>query len=430
MVLTRAVMLAAAAGLFALHGMAQAGPYGGLQTASAGSPGFAPLSAGDSEQKRTAELLADLQQRSSPSYRASARGATRFNDRMLVTRREQQEAPLYARAETIPPPSTSYRGNNAAYVNSASPALTTSPTDAAYANSYGLSANTIPQMPDARPGECFALSKTPEKFSTRQQEYELRAASERIETTPPRYELVNEQYVVREAYERMEVIPAAFRTVTEQVEVAPPSTRYITSEPIYETVTERVLEQPARTVWKRGNGPIQRIDNATGDILCLVEEPAVYKTIQRRVLRQAADVREVPVPGQTALVSKQVIDRPAEVRRVVVPEQLGTRTVRRLADPGSARRIQIPAQTGTTTVRELVEPSRLEWRPVLCETNMTPDVIRRVQQALMDNGFNPGPATGRLNRETIDALNAYQRAKNLPEDRYLNMETVRALGVM
>ena len=62
--------------------------------------------------------------------------------------------------------------------------------------------------------------------------------------------------------------------------------------------------------------------------MCLVEEPAVYKTVTRRVLKTPAQVQEIPVPGQVGTVSKQVIDRPAEVRRVVIPEQIGTRTVR------------------------------------------------------------------------------------------------------
>ena len=367
-----------------------------------GGPGFPALSSGEFEQKRTAELLAQTQLRG----RAPVTGSVaRLDPQLLVTRRDSSPAEPYPTSTAVPPPSADYL-----------PAA--------------MGSHSIPPMPDARPGECFALVKLPEQYRSYQQEYELRAASERIETTPPRYETVTEQYVVREAYERMEVVPASFRTVTEPVEVTPPSVQYQSTEPLYETVTEQVLEQPARTVWKRGSGPIQRIDNATGEIMCLVEEPAVYRSVSRRVLRAPAELREITVPGQTALVSKQVIDRPAEVRRVVVPEQLGTRTVRRLVAPGTARRVPIPAQLGSTTVRELVEPSRLEWRAVLCQTNMTPDVIGRVQTALARQGYHPGPVTGRLGPETIAALNQYQRARQLPVDQYLNLETVRSLGVM
>lgn len=422
------VLVAAASASLSLMAHAQGsrpgtGPY---ETAAYGGPGFPAMSSGEFEQKRTAELLADSQMRNSAPRLATT---SRLGERTTVTRSLASENVAYApRSEvSVPPPSMAYAGSY--QVASAAPVMVAAAPEPAYA-SYAGGSNSIPPMPDARAGECFALIKIPEQFRSYQKEYELRSASERVETTPPRYEMVTEQYVVREAYERMEVVPATFRTVTEQVEVAPPSVRYQSTEPVYENVTEQVLEQPARTVWKRGTGPIQRIDNATGEIMCLVEEPAVYKTVTRRVLKTPAQVQEIPVPGQVGTVTRQVIDRPADVRRVVVPEQIGTRTVRKLVEPGGVRRVPIPAQMGSTTVRELVSPARLEWRAVLCQTNMTPDVIGRVQTALANNGYNPGPVNGRLGPETIAALNQYQRSRNLPIDGYLNMETVRSLGVM
>ena len=418
----RVLVAVAAAGLVVpAHAQGSSAASGVYETAAYGGPGFPATSNGQYEQKRTAELLAESQMRNSGVRSSSTVG--RLDDRMQVTRRSSDSADTYTRTSSVPPPAPVYSNYTVA---SAAPVVS-APT---YGAGYAPGSNSIPPMPDARAGECFALVKIPEQFRTYQKEYELRAASERVETTPPRYEMVTEQYVVREAYERMEVVPATFRTVTEQVEVAPPSVRYQSTEPVYENITEQVLEQPARTVWKRGSGPIQRIDNATGEIMCLVEEPAVYKTVTRRVLKTPAQVQEIPVPGQVGTVTKQVIDRPAEVRRVVVPEQIGTRTVRKLVEPGGVRRIPVPAQMGTTTVRELVEPGRLEWRAVLCQTNMNPDVISRVQTALANNGYNPGPVNGRLGPETIAALNQYQRARQLPVDQYLNMETVRSLGVM
>lgn len=405
------------------------------QTPGKGGEYFTARSGGEMEAQRTAEMLAATQQRNSEPRFVSR--MNRLEERFTVTRQAQSENVLLAKADTGVPPPSNYSGGYtsapAVYTNSAPAVYSNAVAPApAYSPSYaaGVAPSAIPAMPDARPGECFALIKVPEKFRTYQKEYELRAASERIETIPPRYETVTEQYIAQEAFERLETIPATFKTVTEQVEVAPASVRYVSTEPVYENVSEQVLEQPARTVWKRGNGPIQRIDNSTGEIMCLVEEPAIYKTVSRRVLKAPAEAREVPVPAQYTTVTKRVIDRPAEVRRVVVPEQVAARTVRKLAEQGGVRRIPIPAQTGSTTVRELVEPARLEWRSVLCETNMTQQNIQRVQEALAREGYNPGPIDGRLNGQTIAALNQYQRARSLPEDRYLNMDTVHALGVM
>lgn len=379
---------------------------------------FANLSPGELQANRTAALLAASQQRPQLRGYSSNPAMNQLDDRFMLA--------------VAPPAPVAMPAYSRAPVSAAAPSYGRTPVFAAAASGTSLSSSgsIIPAMPDARPGECFALVRTPERFQTYQRDYELRAASERIETIAPRYENVTEQYVLQEAYERMEIIPASFRTVTEQLEVAAPSSHYEASEPIYQTITEQVLEQPARTVWKQGNGLIQRVDNTTGDIMCLVEEPAIYKTVTRRVLKAPAEARQVSLPGQYQLVNRRVLDRPAEVRRVVVPQQLATRTVRKQVEPGALRRVSIPAQVGSTTVRELVEPARLEWRSVLCETNMTPQNIQQVQAALAREGFNPGTLDGRLNGATLNALNAYQRARNLPEDRYLNMDTVRALGVM
>ena len=44
-------------------------------------------------------------------------------------------------------------------------------------------------------------------------------------------------------------------------------------------------------------------------------------------------------------------------------------------------------------------------------------------------GFNPGPVNGELRAATMQAVNAYQQSKGLPVDGYLNLETVKSLGV-
>lgn len=289
---------------------------------------------------------------------------------------------------------------------------------------------TIPPMPQsARPGECYALVRTPEQYRSVTREYVARPGYDGIQVTPARYESQVQSYVAAEAYERLEIIPATFKTVTEQVEISPPTTRYLASEPVYETVTERVLETPARQVWKRGRGPIQKVDNATGEILCLVEEPATYRTVTRQVLKQQPTMRQVQVPGEYRTLTRRVIDQPAQVRRVTVPEQRASLTVQRLVQPAGYTSVRVPDQMGAVSVRELAAPATLEWRPVLCETNMNASTVTRVQRALQAAGHDPGPIDGKAGARTMDALNAYQRANGLPEDRYLNLQTLQALGV-
>ena len=181
--------------------------------------------------------------------------------------------------------------------------------------------------------------------------------------------------MVKEASERIETVPA-----------------------VYETVTERVLVKPAYTTWKKGEGAITKVDNSTGEIMCLVEVPAEYKTVSKRVLKT-----------------------PATSRKVSIPAEYQTVRVRKLVQPASERTVQIPAEYDTIVKREKVTDSRLEWKSVLCDTNTNADVIASLQRALKMRGYNPGRIDGVLGRETLDAVAQYQRNKGMASGQ-LTME--------
>jgi peptidoglycan hydrolase-like protein with peptidoglycan-binding domain len=80
-------------------------------------------------------------------------------------------------------------------------------------------------------------------------------------------------------------------------------------------------------------------------------------------------------------------------------------------------------------VTRQTSPGRYEWRGILCETNTTVDRVKQIQTALKSAGFDRGPIDGIVKSETMRAVNAFQQNRNLPVDQYLNIETVRALGV-
>ena len=52
-----------------------------------------------------------------------------------------------------------------------------------------------------------------------------------------------------------------------------------------------------------------------------------------------------------------------------------------------------------------------------------------MQRALQAGGFNPGADSGVLGQQTLEAVARYQQARGLPVHGYLDIETVRALGV-
>jgi len=143
-----------------------------------------------------------------------------------------------------------------------------------------------------RPGACFYEHYTASKFKTEMQEIETGEASEKIEIIPAKYEWTTKRVLVSEASTKVVQVPAT-----------------------YEKIKERILIEPARTMWKQGNGLIEKIDNATGDIMCMVEVPAKYKTITKRVLKTAARTKTIDIDAKYKMVKvRQKISEAQEIK--------------------------------------------------------------------------------------------------------------------
>ena len=248
--------------------------------------------------------------------------------------------------------------------------------------SSDFSPETALLPPAANPGECFARVFIPPTFRTETEQVMAKEASERIEIIPAKYEWVEQRVLVEEASSSVEQFPAE-----------------------YKWVSEKVLVEPAHTVWKKGRGLIEKVDNTTGEIMCLVEVPARYKTVKH-----------------------QVMVNPATTRKVEIPATFKTVKVRKLVSEPQERRIPIPAEYQTVSKTAQVTEGHLEWQRVLCETNVTPEIISRIQNALANSGFDPGPIDGVLGRRTHGAIKAYQRDKGLATGG-LTYETIKSLGI-
>lgn len=301
--------------------------------------------------------------------------------------------------------------------------------------------------PNPKLGECYARVVVPPQYDTATEQVVTRAASKRIDVIPARYETVDETVVVREASKRLEILPATYKTVTEEIVVRPAGKRLVSIPATYENVTERVLVREAYTTWKRGSvwlSQAKQVRTGVGsavakgssttkglddDVLCLVEVPAEYKTVTRRVEKTPPSTQEVAIPEVRNTVTRQVVDQAATTREVDVPALTRVVKVNKLVEPAKEVAIEIPAQYGTVTKTKLVSEAKVEWRSILCETNATSAKIMEIQRALSTAGYNPGKIDGVIRGDTMRAVNAYQQAKGLPVDPYLNIETVKSLGV-
>jgi hypothetical protein len=294
--------------------------------------------------------------------------------------------------------------------------------------SADMSSETSLLPPEAKPNECYARVFIPPVYQTRTEQMLNRGAAERLELIPAKYEWVEEQVLVQEASQRLEVTPAQYGWVDEQVLVKSASSRMEEVPAQYEWVSENVLVEPAHTVWKKGRGPIEKIDNATGEIMCLIEVPAAYKTVNKQVMTSPPKTESVQIPAEYKTVQKQVMVKPPITQTVEIPAVYKTVKVRKMVSPPEERRIAIPEEYQTVTKTELVSEGTMEWRRVLCETNMSPAEISRVQNALLRAGHNPGPIDGILGSQTYSAMRSYQEEKGLAVGA-LTYDTLQSLGV-
>jgi peptidoglycan hydrolase-like protein with peptidoglycan-binding domain len=112
----------------------------------------------------------------------------------------------------------------------------------------------------------------------------------------------------------------------------------------------------------------------------------------------------------------------------MVPGEYKTMQVKTLVEPARFKRIVEPAQYREIKKRTKMTDGRVEWQPVLCKTNMSPTIIRSLQQALKQANYSPGPVDGMLGARTATAIEAYQQAQGLPVGN-LTLQTLKSLGV-
>ncbi len=171
------------------------------------------------------------------------------------------------------------------------------------------------ELANVTPGSCFREYYTQPEYKTETQRVLKSEASEKIAVLPAQYETVEERVVVKEAYSRAVDVPATYRTESESV-----------------------LVEPARSVWKKGRGPIEKVNNITGEIMCLVEIPARYETL-----------------------TKTVLDKPATTKTVEVPAVYKTVKVRRLVKPATESRVSSEPEYDTITTKVKVSDAGFFW---------------------------------------------------------------------
>ncbi len=246
--------------------------------------------------------------------------------------------------------------------------------------------NSLEDYPDnAEPGKCYARCYIPDIYDFVEERVIDNPGKIDIVTVPAVYEMVLDTEVIKQAYKKIEVVQASYETITDTVMIEPPSTKWVKGE-----------ADPA----------CLSADPEDCQVVCLVELPAKYQSISRKILKTPSYTREIDYPAEFKIVQKKVLKSPAKTMEIKTPPTYKTVMNRVLVKKG-----------GYT-----------EWREVLCANKVTSDKIMEIQKALLREGYDPGPIDNILGPRTKEALKQYQVDHSLPIGN-LNLETLKALGV-
>ncbi|MGF1548303.1 MAG: peptidoglycan-binding protein [Thiotrichales bacterium] len=226
--------------------------------------------------------------------------------------------------------------------------------------------NGVPES--AQIGQCFAEYYIPGKYGTKTEQVLAAEGSQKIEVIPARYENVTERVMVKGPSERVETVPAQYKDESEQVLVRAAHTTWQISE------CSGGACEPGQMP-NRVRGVAERIDNATGEIMCLVEVPAEYRTVTKRVM-----------------VS------PPTTRRIEIPAEYKTVTIRKMVTPPQERAVEIPAKYQTVSRTEKLSDPVTSWHMVGAQSvstagtptgdvfclNQRPDEYKTVTRQVVD----------------------------------------------
>jgi len=160
-----------------------------------------------------------------------------------------------------------------------------------------------------------------------------------------------------------------------------------------------------------------------------VDIAAAYGSRSYQKLVSDATTESTDIAATYGSRSYQKLSNDATTESNDIPASYGSRSYKKLVSPATTRTIDIPAEYKTVSKRRLVsEGGVTEWREVVCDTDVTPDLTRRVQAALQQMGYDPGPIDNSMGAKTREALVKFQKDKGLPVGQ-LDMETLKALGV-
>jgi len=230
----------------------------------------------------------------------------------------------------------------------------------------------VAKYPENAPvGCCYGKLVKPPTYKEIIIKYIKEDGGYKLVINPPKFRVVEKKILVRPAYHKCEEIPAKYKIEQEKIMVAPP-----------------------RAIWTYANG-----------IYCKVQVPPEYVTITRKVLVE-----------------------PPKCKKELVPPEYKIVKVKELVKDCTCEKKPVPPKYGVVKKVIQIKGPEVIWDAVLCDINLKPDDIAKIQQRLKELGYYNGPITGKLDDATMAAVVKFQVDHNLPAGN-ISIETLEAMGL-
>ncbi len=238
----------------------------------------------------------------------------------------------------------------------------------------------------------------------------VKEAAQTYKLEQPQYVQVTESVKVQEAYKRLRVEPAEYKTEEREVLVE----------------SARIGLRPCPAVGARSS---KSTSTSQATAQCTYEIPARYRKIKVQTLVKPETVREELIPAVYKEITKMVLAEPAKVVPVQIPESTVDMPVSSVEVPPAAVPEQVQAVTVSVDVTEYENKSpQLTWSRVICESDLSPDLIKTLQMSLQREGWMRGKADGKVGAQTLQAVKEFQASKGVESD-YVTYQVLEWLGI-
>ncbi|MGN5518563.1 peptidoglycan-binding protein [Halopseudomonas sp. Lyrl_26] len=300
------------------------------------------------------------------------------------------------------------------------------------AASVSLLAEAAAEQPDQSAtfsaGQCWVNAPIKPRPLHEQVEVVLQESSVRYSVAPAQLREGVQQVVTREGTKTYRVVPATFKQVTEQVLVKPETQRSVVVPAVYEAREAVLTVEEAKTVLEPCQAAGTRFGNSGAMAFCATEIPAREEIVQVNVLVEPETTRLITEPAVYESVTRWVVDQPARVVEVTTEPQLATVAKVETVTPEQVQQRTEPAVTRTMNITKYQGEPQIVLRRAICDSDLQPALISRLQAALSSRGYSLGNIDGKLGQRTIAALSDYQADNGLAIGA-VTYESLEALGV-